>query len=80
MFPLKAFLDANGDVTRQFDAGTVQTIGPLLEEGPKMFMLELLLHFADISNPYKPFSICAGWAELVCEVIMQQIIAACLLD
>ena len=40
----------------------------LLEEGPKLFMLELVLHLADIGNPYKPFVICARGAELICEV------------
>ena len=38
------------------------------EDGNRVFVLELLLHFADISNPYKPFSICEKWADLVVEV------------
>ena len=34
--------------------------------------MELILHCSDISNPYKPFSICAAWADLVVEEFGQQ--------
>ncbi len=37
-----------------------------------MFVMELLLHCSDISNPYKPFSICAKWADLVVEEFCAQ--------
>ena len=30
-----------------------------------MLILELVLHCSDVSNPFKPFSICAEWADLV---------------
>jgi len=29
--------------------------------------MELVLHCSDISNPFKPFNICAKWADLVVE-------------
>ena len=31
----------------------------------RLFVMELVLHCADISNPFKPFDICAKWADLV---------------
>lgn len=37
----------------------------LTDAQQRLFVLELLLHCADISNPYKPFEICAKWADLV---------------
>jgi len=42
------------------------------KDGNRVFVLELLLHFADISNPYKPFSICEKWADLVVEEFGRQ--------
>ena len=29
------------------------------EEKDRLFLMEICLHCADISNPYKPFNICA---------------------
>jgi hypothetical protein len=29
--------------------------------------MELVLHCSDISNPFKPFTLCAKWADLVVE-------------
>jgi hypothetical protein len=34
--------------------------------------MEILLHCADISNPYKPFHICAKWADLVSQEFFTQ--------
>jgi hypothetical protein len=34
--------------------------------------MEILLHCADISNPYKPFQICAKWADLVSQEFFSQ--------
>ncbi len=31
----------------------------------RLFIIELLLHCSDISNPFKPFDICEKWAHLV---------------
>ena len=30
--------------------------------------MELILHCSDISNPFKPYDLCAKWADLVVEV------------
>jgi hypothetical protein len=38
-----------------------------------MFIMELVLHCSDISNPYKPFDVCAKWADLVVEEFCQQV-------
>lgn len=37
------------------------------EEKNRLFVMELVLHCADISNPYKPFELCEKWALLVVE-------------
>ena len=31
----------------------------------RLFIIELILHCSDISNPFKPFEMCAKWADLV---------------
>ncbi|RYH32744.1 hypothetical protein EON65_00150 [archaeon] len=35
--------------------------------------MELVLHCSDISNPFKPFALCAKWADLVVEEFCQQV-------
>lgn len=42
------------------------------EEKHRLFIMEILLHCADISNPYKPFEICAKWADLVSQEFFSQ--------
>lgn len=37
----------------------------LRDNNNRIFVMELLLHCSDISNPFKPFDICYKWAELV---------------
>ena len=34
--------------------------------------MEIFLHCADISNPYKPFKICSRWADLVAQEFFSQ--------
>jgi hypothetical protein len=34
----------------------------------RIFIMELVLHCSDISNPFKPYALCAKWADLVVEV------------
>ena len=38
----------------------------------KLFVIELLLHCSDISNPFKPFDVCARWADLVMTEFFEQ--------
>ena len=66
------FLEVNGEDTAAFCAGEKDTIDVLAEEKERMFMMEICLHCADISNPYKPFNICAKWADLVVEEFARQ--------
>ena len=61
-------MEVNGEDTQSFCVGEKETIECLNEENNRHFVLELLLHCADISNPYKPVAICARWADLIVEV------------
>jgi len=66
------FLEVNGDDTAKFCSGQKDTIEAFAEEKDRMFILEICLHCADISNPFKPFKICAKWADLVVEEFSRQ--------
>jgi hypothetical protein len=46
--------------------GHTKEMPPVLEDPEqRLFIMEIILHCADISNPYKPFDMCARWADLV---------------
>ena len=63
---VQLFLELNGSQTQPFSAKTVAAVPPiLLEYEQRLFMMEIMLHCADISNPYKPFEQCSKWADLV---------------
>ena len=50
----------------QYYSGEADTMECLSKDGNnRLFVMELVLHCADISNPFKPFDICAKWADLV---------------
>lgn len=66
------FLEVNGEDTAKFCSGTKDTIDILEEEKERMFIMEICLHCADISNPYKPFAICSKWADLIVEEFASQ--------
>ena len=61
------FFEVNKADIHAFCAGDKNDITVLNEEKDRYFVLELCLHCADISNAYKPFHICAKWADLVVE-------------
>ena len=69
---LQLFLEVNGDATKKYCSGQVQYIECFAEEKHRLFIMEILLHCADISNPYKPFQICAKWADLVSQEFFSQ--------
>ncbi len=69
---LQLFFEVNGEDTGKFCSGIKDNIDVLAEEKSRMFILEICLHCADISNPYKPFKICAKWAELIVEEFSRQ--------
>ena len=66
------FLEVNGADTAKFCTGEKDTIDAMADEKERLFIMEICLHCADISNPYKPFAICAKWADLVVEEFARQ--------
>lgn len=66
------FLEVNGEDVKRFCNGQHETIECFAEEKNRLFVMELLLHCSDISNPYKPHAICAKWANVVAEEFFQQ--------
>jgi cAMP-specific phosphodiesterase 4 len=44
----------------------------LQDANNRLFLLEIVLHCADISNPVKSFKICERWARMVLEEFFQQ--------
>ncbi|CAE7699513.1 regA, partial [Symbiodinium microadriaticum] len=66
------FLEVNGDDVKKFCHGQHESIECFGEEKNRVFIMELFLHCADISNPYKPFHICSAWADLVSQEFFSQ--------
>ena len=66
------FFEVNGEDTAKFCSGESDNIECLAEEKERLFLMEICLHCADISNPYKPFKICSRWADLVVEEFARQ--------
>lgn len=60
-------MEVNGEDTKAFCSGAKDEIACLSEEKNRLFIMELVLHCSDISNPFKPFNLCAAWADLVVE-------------
>lgn len=66
------FFEVNGTETAKFCSGETDTLDILAEEKERLFIMEICLHCADISNPYKPFKICSRWADRVVEEFARQ--------
>lgn len=66
------FLEVHKEDTNGFCRGEKDVIECFADDSNRMFIMELILHCSDISNPYKPFAICARWADLVCEEFASQ--------
>lgn len=66
------FSEVNSEDIHKFCAGEKNTIDCLAQEKDRLFLLEVCLHCADISNPYKPWNICERWAHLVIEEFARQ--------
>lgn len=66
------FLEVNGEDVKKFCHGHQEGIECFGEDKNRIFVMELFLHCADISNPYKPFDICANWADLVSQEFFSQ--------
>jgi hypothetical protein len=54
-------------------SGAKTDIDCLKDEKNRMFVMELVLHCSDISNPFKPYALCAKWADLVVEEFCLQV-------
>ena len=59
------FNDLNNESIYSYYSGEVADMECLKDNNNRYFIMELLLHSSDISNPFKPFDICAKWADLV---------------
>lgn len=68
----QVFVEVNSEDTRSFCSGQKDEIDCFKEDKNRLFIMELVLHCSDISNPYKPFNICAKWADLVVEEFCRQ--------
>lgn len=66
------FSEINKDDTKSFYDGESEEMECMRDDKNRMFVMELVLHCSDISNPYKPFNICAKWADLVVEEFWRQ--------
>lgn len=66
------FLEVNGEDVRSYCYGRKDEIECFSEDKNRIFIMELFLHCADISNPYKPFTICSRWADLVSQEFFTQ--------
>jgi len=69
---VQIFLEVNGLDIRNFLSGKSENIECMKDNDQKLFIMEVILHAADISNPYKPFKICERWANLVVEEFYSQ--------
>lgn len=65
---LQLFLEVHGEDTKAFCAGAKDQIDCMTDDKNRIFIMELVLHCSDISNPFKPYKLCAKWADLVVEV------------
>lgn len=62
------FLEVHGEDTKAFCTGGKDVIDCMTDDKNRIFVMELILHCSDISNPFKPYALCAKWADLVVEV------------
>lgn len=65
-------MEVNGEASAAFCSGARDDIPALAMEKDRHAILELILHCSDISNPFKPYELCAKWADLVVEEFFQQ--------
>ena len=66
------FYEVNGKDINSFCRGELSAVDCLAEDSNRLFLLELLLHLADISNPTKPWAICEKWSTQVAEEFARQ--------
>lgn len=66
------FCEVNKADVHSFCSGETDEIEILKESKDRLFVMELCLHCADVSNPYKSFNICQKWAEVVVQEFCAQ--------
>jgi hypothetical protein len=66
------FLEVHGEDVKSFYRGAQESIECFQDDKNRIFIMELFLHCSDISNPFKPFAICAQWADLVSQEFFAQ--------
>lgn len=66
------FLEVHGEDVKSFYRGAQESIECFQDDKNRIFIMELFLHCSDISNPFKPFHICAQWADLVSQEFFSQ--------
>ena len=66
------FLEVHGEDVKSFYRGAQESIECFQDDKNRIFIMELFLHCSDISNPFKPFAICAQWADLVSKEFFSQ--------
>jgi hypothetical protein len=69
---VQIFLEVNGQEIKNFLNGSSMEVPCMQDQDQRLFIMELFLHCADISNPYKPFTICEAWANIVVEEFHSQ--------
>lgn len=63
---VQVFSEVYGLHIQPFSSGKTRIVPLILRENEqRLFLMEIFLHCADISNPCKPFDLCAKWADLV---------------
>lgn len=70
---IQVFFEVNGESIMKYYSGERDTMECLADNNNRLLVMELIIHCADISNPYKPFDICAKWADLVVEEFFSQV-------
>jgi hypothetical protein len=66
------FLEVHGEDVKSFYRGAQESIECFQDDKNRIFIMELILHCSDISNPFKPFHICSQWADLVSKEFFAQ--------
>eukprot|EP01035_Chromulina_nebulosa_P023864 gene23864-30967_t len=61
------FNEMNGIDCRAYCTGEKDCIDCFHEDSNRIFIMEVIVHCSDISNPFKKFEICSTWAHLVIE-------------
>jgi len=66
------FLEVNGEDSMAFSTGEVPTMRCMAEDKNRTFIMELVLHCADVSNPFRPAQLSFKWADKVTEEFCAQ--------